>query len=356
MSIKKIAMKKVLIFTVFLLGSIHNCLAQKVPILTYDASGEQIISAFYLDNGDDCGDVEKPITAKIISASSPENGIDIKLSGAGIANFVKDFGDTVKITGYWELFPEHIRENLKTYLLRKGNLVKVWVAGCEGATVVFHITAITQPAKQVVVPSVEESISLMDKGEAIARIKELENQIKNKIKQIKQDFDREIAPNISTREKGEFETTAEYKARLAKLANLRQANQSRFWKKTYSETNSLVNEYLKLIVSFYAFPVKVQLGKYDADKERFAVQTPLHKAPIQIYVPRRIAPLMKQRFNEAKAFVDFQIYFQENECGWLASPERLRIIFNNETFYDVWDDPYDESFADKLLDKYSTCN
>ncbi|HEX8286719.1 MAG TPA: hypothetical protein VF556_01910 [Pyrinomonadaceae bacterium] len=349
-------MKKVLILTIILLGSIHHCLAQRVPILTYDDSGEQIISAFYLDNGGDCGDVEKPITAKVISASSPENGIDIKLGGAGVANFVKDFGDVVKITGYWELFPEHIRENLKTYLLRKGSLVKVWAAGCEGATVVFHIATVTQPAKQVVVPSVEESILLMNKGEAIVRIKELEGQIKNKIKQVKLDFDREIAPNISTGEKGEFETTVEYQARLTKLASLRQANKSQFWKKIYAETNSLVNEYLKLVSSFYASPVKVQLGKYDADKERFAVQTPIHNGFIQIYVPRRIAPLMKQKFAEAKAFIDFQVYFQENECKWFASPERLRVIFNNETFFDVWDDPYDEGFADKLLDKYSTCN
>lgn len=350
-------MKKVLIFAAILLSFNHYCLAQRVPILIYDKSNEQIISAFYLDNGADCSELEKPITARIISASSPENGIDIKLGGPEATNLVKILGnDTIKIAGYWDSFPEHIRENLKTYLLYKGNLVKVWVAGCEGANAIFHIAAVSQSAKPVVFPSVGESISLMDKSKAIARIKELDSEIKNKVKQAKIDFDREIAPNISTEEKEEFETTAEYKIRLNKLTVLRQANQSQFWKKTFSETNLLVNEYLKLVSSFYASPVKLQLGKYDADKERFAVQTPIHKSPIQISVPRRLAPLMKQKFDEAKAFVDFQIYFQENECGWFASPERLRVIFNNETFYDIWDDPYDESFADKLLDKYSTCN
>jgi hypothetical protein len=91
-------------------------------------------------------------------------------------------------------------------MLRKGNTVKLWVAQCEGPGVVIHIAAFSQQAKAIVLPPSEESISLISTREAISLARELDRQIQNKINKIKLDFDREIAPNIGTGEKGEFET------------------------------------------------------------------------------------------------------------------------------------------------------
>jgi hypothetical protein len=110
-------MKYALIFALIVLCSIHYSFAQKVPSLTYDASGEQIISAFHLDDGGgQCATPEKPVIAKIANAVVQEDGVDLKLVVDQAASFAKVFGDEpVRFIGYWGWFPEHIKENFTTY-------------------------------------------------------------------------------------------------------------------------------------------------------------------------------------------------------------------------------------------------
>ncbi len=101
------------------------------------------------------------------------------------------------------------------------------------------------------------------------------------------------------------------------------------WKNIYLETNSLANEYIKIVGSYYTLPVKLELGTYDADIEQFRVN---FKGELvsEISVPRIIAPTFKKNFDKANSFADSKIKLRKGQFA--VELQRVRIEYEGHTF------------------------
>jgi hypothetical protein len=327
---------KIFFTAILIFVSAASIYSQKIPSLLYDESNGQIKAFFYLDKEDEQGCYKDTPQVGIVSEFTL--GDDISYLTIKIGKNKSQF-QNIEL-GH---FPAHLLENLKSFLLIKGSQIKVWTQSCGNAPIVFayHIAKVENGRVVQNPPVIKDSVIEKNPNDAIQELLKVENEINKKITQIKTNFDKEIAPNISSGEKGEFETTSEAKARLNKLQQLRAANSSTLWKRIYIETNSLVNEYLKLVASFYAIPVRANLGRYDADGELFPLFIE-NKDEIKIKVPRSIAPKLKQNFSKAVVFEDFSIDKPYADSTgkftgrWDSISERTRIEFEGQTFYDEY--------------------
>ena len=175
----------------------------------------------------------------------------------------------------------------------------------------------------------KDSILERNPNDAIQSLIRIDKELGGKIRQLKIDFDKEIAPNIPTEPKGEFETTEEANARLLKIQNLRTANNAKLLTKINTETKSLVDEYLKIVGSVYTSSLKITLGRYDADTERFPILKN-DKDVGDLKVPRRIAPYLKQNFSRAVTFLDFCIEISQGK--YQVSSTRIRTEYDGQVF------------------------
>lgn len=303
-------------------------LSQKKPILVYDESGSQIKSFFYLDKENDagCGPI-KPLVGTIINVYQREE------MPSPTYSVLLRTGKASTLVHFIELgrYPSHLQDNVRSFLLKKDNNIKVWgyICGSGGFITATHISKIEDGVSANDPPIVKDSILERSPDDAIQDLMRIDKEISAKIKKIKIDFDKEIAPNILTGPKGEFETTAEANARLLKLQNLRTTNNAKLQAKINTQTKFLVDKYLSAIGSVYTSPLNVILGRYNADTETFPL-IKNGKDVGDVKVPRKIAPHFKQNFSKAITYIDS--YIETSEGTYRVSPARIRVEYDGQVY------------------------
>lgn len=322
---------KIIFATIFIFVSAASIFSQRTLIF-YDESNVRIKAIYNINNSIYDAGLCKKLEATIGVITEASEIEDTTPPDTYYAFALENNKETVVIPIFEiGVYPSHIQENLKEFLLSKGSKIKVW--GCDktrGSNEIFplHIIKEDAGANLDFPPAAKDSFLQEDPSNAIKRLIELNKIIDSKVKQVKDNFDKEIAPNIS-KEKGEFETTAEFEIRLSKLQNLRTANSSKLWKNIYLETNSLANEYIKIVGSYYTLPLKLELGTYDADEEMFGFNLK-GRLFSRIKVPRIIAPTFKKNFDKVNSFADFKIEFKQEQ--FTVEPRRIRIEYEGQTF------------------------
>lgn len=139
-------------------------------------------------------------------------------------------------------------------------------------------------------------------------------QAKNKLEQLQSNYlaideifdekiENEIAKQISTKPKGEFENTQEYNARLAKAKTFRKKLKVQFEPEKQNRRNEIRKQINSILDQEFTKPVGLVLGMYNADEERFpvTVKSDGQTFPESLFIPRNEAKLLKEYFSQAEA-------------------------------------------------------
>ncbi|MCH7858979.1 MAG: hypothetical protein IID14_04680, partial [Candidatus Marinimicrobia bacterium] len=102
-----------------------------------------------------------------------------------------------------------------------------------------------------------------------------------------------LAGQVDTGPKGEFETTAEYEARLASAEEAKTRLEPEYQRKKTDRRKTIQDEIGTLTSRPYAAPIRIRLGTYDADSETFPFFVRTTKDSGTIEIPRAVAKEIK---------------------------------------------------------------
>ncbi|MDD5765040.1 MAG: caspase family protein [Candidatus Marinimicrobia bacterium] len=161
--------------------------------------------------------------------------------------------------------------------------------------------------------------------QAKAKMAELTAQVKALDKEIVDQLDQAMKIEINSLPKGEFETTTEYDERI-KQNEVKKAELIAKFDATKTERLEVLNKEIEtLTTETYSMPVRIELGTYRADMERFPFVVPSMNKKGSLPVSRSIA----SQFKDAFATLSPVGYFQIQREG---EPRLVYVLvqYNNE--------------------------
>ncbi|UCH62784.1 MAG: caspase family protein [Fidelibacterota bacterium] len=129
--------------------------------------------------------------------------------------------------------------------------------------------------------------------QAKARVKALNNQMGKLDETIEQELEATLAEQTDTSPKGEFETTAEYQARLAAARDARQSLEPEYKRRKADRHRAIEQEIETLTSVPYPAPIRIRLGTYDADAQTFPFHVRATGDSGTIEIPRAAAREIK---------------------------------------------------------------
>lgn len=134
------------------------------------------------------------------------------------------------------------------------------------------------------------------------RLKELQFNYSTADEVVRQKIEREIASQVDTKPKGEFETTKEFKARNAKADSIRRILERKYESDKIARKLHFRREINELQALEFYVPAQIQLGVFDADTEKFPTTVLIDGKEYQesIVVPRNEAKILKENITKAE--------------------------------------------------------
>ncbi|HEX8071145.1 MAG TPA: hypothetical protein VF546_14410 [Pyrinomonadaceae bacterium] len=111
-------------------------------------------------------------------------------------------------------------------------------------------------------------------AEAKAQLEQLQAQLLRVEAEAHEQLEREVAAQVSTAPRGEFETSKAYEARKAKANELRQRLEEESNRRAATRKEDLNRRINEILTTEFALPFEPRLGTYDADAQRFPVSVP----------------------------------------------------------------------------------
>ncbi len=140
------------------------------------------------------------------------------------------------------------------------------------------------------------SAQINDLYSAQHRLDSILSDLKNLDQQLKTEKNLELASELDTLPKGEFETTDEYDERLKQNEIKRQEIEQKFAESKAERQSSLERELDMLISKAYPDTIKIELGQYRPDLQRFPFIVPQYNKKGSLLMPIAIAPDFKASF------------------------------------------------------------
>lgn len=147
----------------------------------------------------------------------------------------------------------------------------------------------------------------MTLGQARQKVAEIRASIEKMSVEIDNELQRTLESEVDLRPKSEFETTTEYEERIKQNEQKRKEIEQKYAEIKSDRVAALEKE-LEIVVSkAYPAPVKLVLGQYRADLQRFPFTVPEYGKKGSLLMPRNLAPEFKTNFATLQPKGYFQI-------------------------------------------------
>ncbi len=135
---------------------------------------------------------------------------------------------------------------------------------------------------------------------AKARLQALRIGLEKLDETIAQELEAALVGQVDTRPKDEFETTAEYQARLEAAKEARERLAPEYERKKGDRRRSIQEKIEALTSRYYSAPIRIRLGTYDADSETFPFFVRATGDSGTIEIPRAVAKEAKTNLGTLK--------------------------------------------------------
>ncbi len=136
--------------------------------------------------------------------------------------------------------------------------------------------------------------------QAKAQLQELNKQLDRLDGTIARELETALAGQVDTRPKGEFETTAEYQARLAAAKEAHERLAPEYERKKADRRRFILEKIEALTSQPFAAPIRIRLGTYDADSQTFPFFVRATGDSGTIEIPRAAAREVKTNLGTLK--------------------------------------------------------
>lgn len=294
--------------------------AKAYPLLSVDPSSGSLAAAFYLSSR--FGFCSKLVSLEGIVESFDSDG-ELVLSVGG---------KNLRVYFVQSDLPEEFREALQLSLFRKGTPLRVWVhyCGSGGFANLAHVVHGNYAKLFNRLPSDPSPGAVEDIGLGRLRLAEIDRLLESAYSDAISEFYSEFAPGVPVGPRSEFETTAEYNSRIARLAQLKHQQRAGFIRIVLSHTGKLVEERLQLTTRRYVRRVAASLQSYDADAQMYDVRVEGCDETLSLEIAPVSARSLKSNFDDAVLFQD--LYLIELDGSWELGSGRIWLYFEDQRF------------------------
>ncbi len=143
--------------------------------------------------------------------------------------------------------------------------------------------------------------------QARQKVAEIRTTIERMSAEIENELQHTLESEVDLRPKGEFETTTEYEERIKLNEQKRQEIEQKY-AEIKADRIAAQEKELEIVVSkAYPAPIKLILGQYRADLQRFPFTVPEYGKKGSLLIPRNLAPEFKTEFETLQPKGYFQI-------------------------------------------------
>jgi len=173
---------------------------------------------------------------------------------------------------------------------------------------------------------------VQDIRQAAARLAELHRQLDQVDKDTAKELENETASKANREPKGEFETTEQYDARIAKAYEVEEKLREKFKRLRDSRRAEVTRRIRDMTKMKFTRPAEARLGRYDADTQVFPlVISAKTDETYQLFVPRAEAKDLKDNFEQAEKMITSSLYL-DFDGGVRELMHTVRIAFRGRSY------------------------